>query len=99
MCKRAVHEGARHSPSLWCAVADTPQSTQAVSCGTRQGFTRDRGPEWCFFSWRCEESERSGITLPDARGWSTQVAAGSGDTLSLREEGRRREAFAQSGAA
>ena len=30
---------------VWCAAADTPQSTQTVSCGSRQGLTRDRGPE------------------------------------------------------
>ena len=30
---------------VWSTVADTPQSTQTVSCGLRQGLTRDRGPE------------------------------------------------------
>ena len=29
-------------------------------------------PRAAFFSRQGEESERSGITLPDTRGWSTQ---------------------------
>ena len=49
------------------AVADTPQSMQVVSCGSRQGLKGDRGLEKCFFSWQGEESERSGITLPDTQ--------------------------------
>ena len=53
-------------------MADTPQSTQTVSCGLRQRLKGDRGPELCFFSPAGEESERSGIILPDARGWSTK---------------------------
>ena len=57
---------------VWCAVADTPQSTQAVSCGSRQRLKGDHGPEQCFFSRQGEGSERSGITLPDTRGWSTK---------------------------
>ena len=57
---------------VWSTVADTPQSTQTVSCGLRQGLTRDRGLEKWFFSRQGEESERSGIILPDARGWSTK---------------------------
>ena len=51
------------SVRVWSAVADTPQSTQAVSCGSRQRLKGDRGPEKCFFSRQGEKSERSGITV------------------------------------
>ena len=54
---------------VWCAAADTPLSTQAVSCGTRHKRPR---PRVVFFSRRGEKSECAGITLPDTRGWSTQ---------------------------
>ena len=44
------------------------------------------------FSRQGEGSERSGITLPDTRGWSTRVTDGSGVTLSLRVRNSLREA-------
>ena len=57
---------------VWSAAADTPQSTQTVSCGLRQRLIGGRGPEKCFFSQQGEQSECSAITLPDTRGWSTE---------------------------
>ena len=68
------------------AVADTPQSTLTVSCETATQSS-------VFFSRQGEESERSGITLPDTRGWSARVTSGSGVTLSLRVGISLREAL------
>ena len=63
---------------VWSAVADTPQSNCAawVAAGTQ---TETANQSSVFFSRQGEESERSGIILPDARGWSTewQVEVGS----------------------
>ena len=51
------------SVRVWSAVADTPQSTQTVSCGSRQRLKqRPRTRVVFFFSRQGEESERSGIT-------------------------------------
>ena len=49
-------------------------------------------PKVAFFSRQGEKSDRSGITLPDTRGWSTQSDRRGAVTLSLREGRRRREA-------
>ena len=97
MFKRAVHECLGQPES--CVPRLTPRRAPRLC---RVGRGRDSqetvAQSGVFFSRRGEESERSGITLPDARGWSTQVAAGSGVTVSLGKGGRGREAFARSGA-
>ena len=46
---------------VWCAAADTPLDSQETA--PQSSF---------FFSQQGEESERSGLILPDTRGWSTQ---------------------------
>ena len=89
--KQAVHEGARDSLSLVCRgghPAEHPGCVVWDAAGTHkrpwQGVA--------FFSRQGEESERSGITLPDARGWSTQSDRREWVTLSLRVGNSRREA-------
>ena len=55
------------------AVADTPHSTQAVSCGSRQRHKGDHSPEKCFFlpgRVRRASARESPCQTPD---WSTKI--------------------------
>ena len=87
-CARGVPGTVR----VWCAAADTPSSTQAVSCGTRQGLTRDRGPEWRFSPGTVRRASARESPCPTPVVGQRKVTDGSAVTLSLREGRRRREA-------
>ena len=83
---------------VWCAAADTPQSTPGcVVWDAAETHKRPR-PSVVFFSRQGEKSERSGITLPDTRGWSTQVTDGewSHCPLGKAKAGARRRAVRSS---
>ena len=86
-----MHEGARDSPSLVCRGRHPVEHPGCVVWDAAGTHKRQR-PRVAFFSRQGEKSERSGITLPDTRGWSTQSDRRGAVTLSLREGRRRREA-------
>ena len=88
-CKRTVHEGARDSPSLVCRGRHPVEHPGCVVWDAAGTHKRPR-PRVAFFSRQGEKSERSGITLPDTRGWSTQGDKRGTVTLSLRLGSRPR---------
>ena len=95
-CKRTAHEGARDSPSLECRGRHPVEHPGCVVWDAAGTHKRPR-PRVAFFSRQGEKSERSGITLPDTRGWSTQVTDGErshcplGKAEAPREATRREE--------
>ncbi len=77
-CKRTAHECARVSPSLECRGWHTTEHTDCVVWLAAETQTETANQSSVFFSRQGEESERSGITPPDSRGWSSSVTRGVG---------------------
>ena len=73
VCKRTVHECASDGPSRECRGWHTAEHPDCVVWVAAETQTETANQSSLFLlPARVRESERSGITLPDTRGWSTQ---------------------------
>ena len=72
----------RDSLSLECRGGHTAEHPGCVVWDAAETHQRPR-PSVASFSRQGEESERSGITLPDIRGWSTQSGCREWDVTAV----------------